>query len=402
MGNGVIGFANSVSFYFLMPIYSAFALLFIFFNLPDDFYSSAFSFLVLLTVPVFWGSILLPSRIKLLENYALIKNKPHYDFVLISVCFSIILFGPIDVYVNGFKLLDPASYADIYGIGRVIRHITTLSWILIPVAFLFIKKPLIKLGFIIYAILFPIIIIDRNRFFHSCYVLFLCLLLASPQPSKGNSNRLFMFATVVTVLVIFALIGKFRSGGAFVVESSATSLIEGAYPLSTVFFRLPAFLQQIVLYITSPIFNFLTVLSYDFINQDFLLKQFSPFGREIFAFYPYAPIFIPRFNVGTEFFPFLLYGRLPLVTVAVILLLLCFKLTILLFNKRPNIFTFLIFLRISYVVLFMGFAPQFYILLNLVFVVLMGLLWFFANLLESFFLQKNYANDWAMSEQKLS
>jgi hypothetical protein len=140
--------------------------------------------------------------------------------------------------------------------------------------------------------------------------------------------------------------------------------------------------QQVILYITTPIFNFATVVSNHFTNQDFLLSQLSPFSRDQFAAYPYSPILVPRFNVGTEFYPFLLYGGMLWVALAFMCLFVSFILAFYLLKRCPNIFTFFIFIKISYNALFMGFAPQFYILLNLMFVILMLLLWFFAELLR--------------------
>jgi hypothetical protein len=185
----------------------------------------------------------------------------------------------------------------------------------------------------------------------------------------------------VLFISIFAIVGHFRSGSGFMVPSSGSALKEGAFPLALSFYYLPDLLQQVVLYLTTPIFNFATIVSHDFINPDFLLSQLSPFGREQFDVYPYAPVLVPRFNVGTEFYPFLLYGGLTLFGCAFYIFLLAFALAVILFRKYPNIFTFLIFIKLSYGVLFMGFGPQFYILLNVMFILLMFVLWFLSKVL---------------------
>ncbi|MGC1183510.1 hypothetical protein [Legionella sp.] len=375
---------NSISFYFLMPIYIALLLLLAFFNIPDNYYFSFFFFFAMVTLPVILIKLITPLNIRVHDYYQQIFSTP-YRFVVLLLCLIIAICGPIDIYVNGFKLLNPATYAEINGIGRYVRHITILCWIFIPVAFILLRSPFMKFFFITYAIIFPILIIDRNRFFTSCYSLFFCLTLVhqSSEIVKRKLVSKFSFCVIPIICVLsFAIIGHYRSGSSFIVPSSGTMLHYNTYPLTDLFTSLPSLMQQIILYITTPIFNFITVASQGFINQDFLLSQFSPFNRESFDVYPYAPILVPRFNVGTEFYPFLLYGGLFMVIWAFAFLLLSFILAFALFKKYPNIFTFLIFIKISYSVLFMGFAPQFYILLNLMFIVLMCFLWFCSHLLR--------------------
>ncbi|CDZ78813.1 hypothetical protein BN59_03127 [Legionella massiliensis] len=376
---------NSMSFYFLFPAYVALALLFGFFHVPEGYYPSLLSFYSVITLPILLITTMLPLRMKLGSYYQLMAAKPHYRFVILSACFFIVICGPLDIYVNGFKLLAPDTYADIFGVGRYIRHVTILCWLFVPVSFLFVRSFLMKSLFIGYALLFPILIIDRNRFILSCYSLFLCTMLAksnSTENSKFKSDFLIFFIPILCLL-IFSIVGHFRTGSEFVVPSSGGFLKSEYFPLKDSFSTLPRLLQQVVLYITTPIFNLATISSLDFINQDFLLSQFSPFSRESFDAYPYAPVLVPRFNVGTEFYPFLLYKGLGLVVFAFIGMLLSFIISFLLFKRSPNIFTFLIFIRISYNALFMGFAPQFYILLNLMFIILMLVLWFFAELIRA-------------------
>jgi hypothetical protein len=376
---------NTIYFYFLLPIYLSLAFLTIFYNIPSDYYYGIICFYAIITVPVLLVGVLISFKIPITNSYIYIITSPRYKCISLCLCIVIFIFGPIDIYINGFKLLHPATYADLSGIGRYVRHITILCWILIPVAFIFVKSGWAKIYFIGYALLFPIIIIDRNRFLISCYSLFFCTTGRYDFLKLGRSKKINYFyggGMVLFCILIFAITGYFRSGDAFMVPSSGNTLSEGFFPLSELFMELPGLVQQIILYITTPIFNFATVVANDFINQDFLLKQLSPFSREIFDNYPYAPVLVARFNVGTEFYPFLLYGGFSFVFGAFIMLLISFLLSVYLFKTYPSIFTFLIFIRISYNVLFMGFAPQFYILLNFMFVLLMLLLFFFAELIQ--------------------
>lgn len=379
---------NSIAFYCLTPLYVALVLLLIFFHVPDSFLPGLFYFYAIITGSVLLGVNCFPVQLQTEQSYDWILEKLQYKPAILTLCFIILVCAPLDIYVNGFKLLHPSTYTHLPGIGRYLRHITNLCWIFIPVAFIFINRLSVKILFIAFAILFPILIIDRNRLFIACYSLLFCIALTYSDPSTPKKIRLMGSITcgvllMVSVLV-FATIGHFRSGSQLVVLSSGKLLTVGKYPLTDLFSTLPVFFQQIILYITSPIFNFITIDSLHFTNDTFLLSQFSPFSRSQFQAYPFAPILIPRFNVGTEFYPFLLYGGFPMAIGAFLVMLLSFMGSAYGLKKSPNIFTFLIFIKISYCVIFMGFAPQFFILFNLMFVVLMIFLWVLSNYFTDF------------------
>lgn len=378
---------NSVLVYFLFPICFAFALLLVFFHVPDGFYLSLFTLLAVVVPVILLLRVFVPLKLELNQSFKVMTQERENRFVVLVFCCAVLLSGPIDVYQNGFKLLDPASYAEFNGVGRYVRHISSLCWTLVPIAFIFLSNIKHRLLLIGYALVFPIIILDRNRLLVSFFCLALCLALESFLPKKKNTvapskkGRIVILSLVM--VLTFAGLGFFRSGeDAFIIESSGGELSEDALPLREIFYYLPSLLQQVVLYITTPIFNFSTIVNFDFRNEDFLLSQLAPFGRDMFDAYPYAPVMVPRFNVGTEFYPFLLYGGLPLVLASVVFMACTFLLAGFLLKRYPNIFTFLIFLKIAYAVVFMGFAPQFYLLLNIGFVFMMLILWGFSSLLN--------------------
>lgn len=377
---------NSVLVYFLFPICFAFALLLVFFHVPDGFHLSLFALLVVVIPVVLLLRVFVPFKLELDQSFRVMTQERKYQFIVIVFCCAVFLSGPVDVYQNGFKLLDPASYAEFNGVGRYVRHISSLCWTLVPIAFIFVSNVKYRLFLIGYALIFPIIILDRNRLLVSFFCLVLCLTLELFLPKKNTAapsrkGRVVILSLVM--LLTFAGLGFFRSGeGAFLIESSGDELNENALPLRDIFYYLPSLLQQVVIYITSPVFNFATIVNFDFRNEEFLLSQLAPFGRDMFDVYPYAPVMVPRLNVGTEFYPFLLYGGLPLVFVSVVFMACTFLLVGFLLKKYPNIFTFLIFLKIAHSVVFMGFAPQFYLLLNIGFVFLMLILWGSSSLLN--------------------
>lgn len=378
---------NSTLFYFLAPICFSLVLLLVFFHIPNDFYLSLFALFFVIVSMTLLVKFLIPVKIKISRSFELILQKKEHKVIVFLFCCIVLLSGPLDVYQNGFKLLHPNSYAEFNGVGRYIRNISSLCWTFVPIAFVFIHNAKYKLILIGYALIFPIIILDRNRLFSSFYSLALCLILipttAVNKKVLKTSKRRNLLVLLFVVFLTFSGLGFFRSGtDAFLIESSGDVLSEGELPLRDIFYYLPLLFQQIVLYITTPSFNFATIVYFDFLNEEFLLSQLAPFGRDLFDAYPYAPVMVPRFNVGTEFYPFLLYGGLPLVALSISGMVFSFLLAGLLVTKKPNIFTFLIFLKISYSVAFMGFAPQFYLLLNFTFIFLMIILWFFSRVLN--------------------
>lgn len=372
-------------FYIVAPSVASIILLFIFFNLPISFYYGILFFLFsILACFLFFGAVF-KFKYKTDDLYKKVLAEKKYKFFISLFCFLIIICGGLDILVNGLKIINPSTYAEFNGWGRYVRHISILCWILIPVGFIFFGKSKIKLLFVTYAIIFPILIVDRNRLFSSFYVLIFCIFCGFsgdlPKGKKSNYRKIILLMTFL--LLVFSIVGFLRSGaGAFVVESSGVNLVDGMLPLKDIFFYMPALFQQIILYVTTPLFNFATVFGESFANPDFLLSQLSPFNREDYDAYPYSPVLIPRFNVGTEFYPWFLWGGAEAAFFAIFFMVFSFFLSIKFLEKKPNIYTLLIFLKISYAILFMGFAPQFYILLNFSFFVLILILWFVSALLN--------------------
>lgn len=373
---------NSKYAYLVYPIFGQLAILLTFMHVPYDFWLSLWALPLLIIAITFISQSIYPKKFTIDKSYIQIfYARKHRKFIL-TLAWLIIVSMPIDILVNGFKLLNPLTYAEFNGYGRYVRHISSLCWILIPIAFIFINNKRFKQLLIVLAILFPILIIDRNRLFIAFYSLFFCIIF-SPTTTKIRPNL--GYKTIILIIVavlIFGLLGQFRSGDAFFVESSGESFTEGAFPLKDFFYLMPSIIQQVILYLTTPLLNFATIFYDGFTNSDFLLSQFSPFDRDSYDAYPYAPLLVARFNVGTEYFPWLLYGGFNYVVAAVITLIITFFSAYSILKRFPNIFTFLIFLKVSYIVIFSGFAPQFYLLMNLVFIVMMGIFWTFANLIS--------------------
>lgn len=391
-----IEIANRLSLYFIFPvIISCFSTLLVF-NFPRDL---AWQVAIYGAVPTAFMAIcwlLRTHRFSISATLLNIRLTSGQRLVCYFFALLIVMAIPFDIYVNGFKLANPQSYAELYGGGRFIRHITIHCWMLIPIAFYAVRSDLrwVRVCLIFLALTFPIVTIDRNRLFIGFYCFVFCYVATRVHGVSFKKITLLCMG----MFLVFAIIGAYRSGDSFIVASSGEELIEGRYPFKVYFETLPVGFQQILLYITTPIFNFVTVADSGFQTDSYLLNQLSPFSREEISISDQPQLIVPRFNVGTEFFPFLLFGGWPAVILAMLGLLTSLIASAYLFTKTSGFFAFLLFLKFSYSAIFMGFAPQFYLFLNLAFVLLLLIMSLTSFLLtRAMLFQKDYE---AINEKK--
>jgi hypothetical protein len=335
-----------------------------FYNLNNNLIAGAFAY---------WGPIFVASIMFLLIGRKIlaigvgaskVSVAVSDRWVCIILAWLIVLFGVLDVIVNGVKILDPSTYAEFHGYGRYFRHFSNMCWVLIPIAVLCVKSRSVRFFLIFYGLSFPVIIVDRNRLLLGFFVFLFCYIIYYNGWKRAKLNIL-MF---LTIIVIFGSLGAYRSGDSFDVASSGRYLKDGFLPLRESFFLLPSFLRQVVLYVTTPIVNYSVVFDLDFKNAEFFLSQMSPFNRDDYDAYPYSPILIKRFNVGTEFFPHLMYGGVYFSWISFVFMCGSFFLSILYLKSSKSIFALVIFLKVAHTVIFMGFAPQFFILYNFAFI----------------------------------
>lgn len=367
------------AFYFCVPLVVPALLLFFIFNVPENYYSGVI-FLPALSVIIFFPSFFLADRSfkhDIFYSINLLRQTPEYLNLFARLyAFFILFFCFIDLIVNGVKLLEPGGYADLSATGTHVRHISNMVWTLVPVAYFCVSKPWLRKVLIFCAVVFPILFVDRNRLIQTFY----CLVFLSISMKQGKSfSSSKLIFSLVCVLAGFAFLGFIRSGeDAFVVSSSGYYLEENSYPLAGWFEILPVGLQQILLYIVSPLFNFATIFESEYRDSSLLVAQIFPFLLNGSS-EANIPVLVPRFNVGTEFFPFLLAGGAWLVVISVVLAAIILFLAKNLFQKNTNIFTLLIFLRVSYCSLMLGFAPQLFTYTNFVFVFLCLFIWYMSN-----------------------
>lgn len=296
--------------------------------------------------------------------------------VLLLFCVVLLGFCVLDLKVNGLKILNPESYADLSSTGTHIRHISNMSWVFVVLAF-FIRARLPALFWLFCGFLFPVLFVDRNRLLQALFCYGFVKLYTS---TRAQRKRIITWLGVIALVVValFLAVGIYRSGDAFIVESSGTALIEGYFPLRPHFSLLPAPLQQLLLYIASPIFNFAGLITGNIREPSILIRQTLPFldtGSEAFE----LNFAVPRFNVGTEFLPFVLFGGYNAVLIGYVLQVLGCALALVLYVRTRSVFFLLLLLRFFYCAFMMGFAPQFFTYTNYGFVLICVGLWLFSN-----------------------
>jgi hypothetical protein len=128
--------------------------------------------------------------------------------------------------------------------------------------------------------------------------------------------------------------------------------------------------QWLLLYMSTGIYNFSSILNKNYINVDFLVNQLLPLKGSVATLGTGIPLDAATINVGTEFFPFLMAFGLTGVIGSMLLLFIALLWCVRNLRRRVTIFSLLIFLRIAYVCLMSPFAPQAFTFTNFGFIIL--------------------------------
>jgi hypothetical protein len=278
-------------------------------------------------------------------------------FVALAFAGLIVLFCLLDLTLFPIPLFDrPSSYAVMSGGREHVRHISDMCWVLPPIALLcarsrWLRNVLIAVGF-----LFPVLVIDRNRLFASVFSFALVILLrrdeARPLPWKSVGFLALAGGSV------FSILGILRSG----------PLDYITLPFSAMYRASPVGIKWLLLYGSAGPYNFSSMLAKHYSNTSFLINQVVPMSGSVATAGTDIPLDAPTINVGTEFFPFLL--ALGPVGAVVSFFVLYGLLRWSVRRLRPTVplFSFLIFLRVSYVCVMSPFAPQAFTWTNVGFV----------------------------------
>lgn len=291
---------------------------------------------------------------------------------------TVVIFTLADLYFHGVIILgDRTRYSIFNSYEQKIRNISSLVWMLAPLAFLPLASLKTRLSIFAWAFIFPILVLDRNRLLMALFgtLIMVCLKYLYKLPAKTKYTL--MASAIIGGIVIFAGFGFIRSGTTGIVStySDPRSLqirlmghVDRPYeceipqylPLNEEVKKISPTLQWIVLYAASPIYN-LSIQDVCDIRDDSNLKaQIIPLWKKDKTIL--TPLLVsPRLNVGTEAMPFYLALGISGVILCLLLEYGILKFSAQWFLSAPNVFRFLIFLRVSYCAFFFGFAPQFYL-----------------------------------------
>lgn len=280
-------------------------------------------------------------------------------FVAIVFAIMVIGFCLLDLALFPVPLIDnPASYAKMEGGREHIRHISDMCWTLPPIGLLCVRKKWLRNLLIAIGIVFPMLVIDRNRIFASLFSFALVIVL------RRDETRPLPWKTIVFLILaggsVFSVLGMLRSG----------SLDSVTLPFSAWYRALPQGFKWLLLYISAGPYNFGALLAKHYSNASFLIGQLVPMSGAVATADTDIPLDASNINVGTEFLPFLLaFG--PVGAVISILALYALLLwSVRLLRPSVSLFPLLIFLRVSYVCVMAPFAPQAFTWTNAGFIVL--------------------------------
>lgn len=279
--------------------------------------------------------------------------------VAAGLCWLVAGFCVIDLTAFPVPLIvDPSSYATFENGRNHVRHISNLSWILPPLALLCFRGTAMRVALVAIGLVFPILVIDRNRLFAAVFSLVLTFVLLQKK------SALLSWKVILPLLfggaAAFSFLGAVRSG----------SLSHLNLPLSGLFESSPEGVKWLLLYVSAGVYNFSSILAKSYHNASFLVSQLIPFSGSVETLGTDIPLDAPTINVGTEFFPFLMAAGWEGALLSVILLYGMLLWSMVLLRGGVSVWRFLIFLRIAYVSVMSPFAPQAFTWTNFGFVAL--------------------------------
>jgi hypothetical protein len=335
------------SCYLALPILLSCALTCFTYDLPESYLEGvlllAMTAFAILLVDVLFGTRL-PSFAQFrVRRYVGTREA----FVALVFACGVLLFCLLDVSLFPIPLIDnPSSYASMEGGHEHIRHISDMCWALVPIGLLCTRSTWLRNLLVAAGLIFPVLVIDRNRIFASLFSFALVLAFrrddSKPLPWKTLGFLALAGGTV------FSVLGMLRSG----------TLDNVTLPFSAMYRAAPQGVKWLLLYISAGPYNFGALLAKHYSNASFLFNQLVPMAGSIVTAGTDIPLDAPNINVGTEFFPFLMaFG--PAGAVASILALYAMLGWSVRRLRAPvSLFSWLIFLRMAYVCLMSPFAPQ--------------------------------------------
>lgn len=351
------------SFYLGIPILLTCGLTLLTYDLPFGYTGGIFLLaLTAMAIVIFdiWIGVRIPEIARFRSHrYAGSREA----FVALAFSAVIIVFCLLDIALFPIPLFDnPASYATMEGGREHIRHLSNLCWILPPVGILCVRSKWLRNMLIAIGLIFPVIVIDRNRIFATLYS-FAIVILFRRDTTKPLPWKTIGFLALVGATV-FSVLGTLRSG----------SLDTVALPFNRIYHAAPQGVKWLLLYMSAGPYNFGAIFAKHYSNASFLINQLVPLNGSVVTAGTDIPLDASNINVGTEFFPFLMAAGPAGAVVSVVLLYAMLLWSVRLLRRNVSLFHLLIFLRMSYVCVMSPFAPQAYTWTNFIFIALCLLL----------------------------
>jgi len=347
------------SSYLALPLLFACALTWLTYDLPSGYGEGvallAASALALLLLDLLGGGRLPPLMRFRLRRYAGTREA----FVALAFALVVLLFCVLDLALFPIVLVDnPGAYASMEGGREHIRHISDMCWALPPIGLLCARKPWLRWLLLLAGLLFPVLVIDRNRLFAGLFAVALVIMLRRDESAPLPWKRVVLIALVGAS--VFSLLGMLRSG----------PLTGVTLPFGAMYRAAPQGIKWLLLYVTAGPYNFGAIEARHYVDASFLIHQVVPLSGSVATAGTGIPLDSPTVNVGTEYFPFLLAWG-PAGAVASILVLYAWlRWSVRRLWPHASLFGLLIFLRMAYVCVMAPFAPQAFIWTNVDFIVL--------------------------------
>jgi hypothetical protein len=358
------------SFYLSVPLLVACGLTLLTYDLPPNYMEGllllAATAMAILAFDAFAGVRLPSSEAFLARDYTGTRDA----FVALIFAALIVMFCVLDLVLFPVPLFaSPSSYANMEGGRDHVRHVSDMCWVLPPIGLLCVRQRWLRAALVLTGLVFPVLVIDRNRIFAALFSVALVVLLRRHEAKSLPWKRVLLLALGGTT--VFSVLGILRSG----------TLDYVTLPFSDVYRGAPQGVKWLLLYASAGPYNFSSILAKQYTDTHFLINQLVPMAGSIVTADTGIPLDAANINVGTEFFPFLMALGPGGAVASVVGLYLMLLWGIRRVQPTVPLFGLLIFLRVSYTAVMAPFAPQAFTWTSFGFIALCLLMQWVASLL---------------------
>jgi hypothetical protein len=346
------------SAYLGLPILLACSLTLLTYDLPDG-YLPGILLLMTTAAAILFVDAFSTTRLPAMVSFRRHRYAGTRDaFVALAFAALVVLACLIDLTAFSIPLIDnPASYATMENGREHVRHISDMCWTLPPIGLLCVRRRWLRNALILVGLVFPILVIDRNRLFAGLIAMALVIVFRRDESRPLPWKIIGLLALAGGVA--FSVLGTLRSG----------SIEHVTLPFGSLYLAMPQAIKWLLLYTSAGPYNFGGILARHYVNTDFLVNQLVPFNGSVATAGTDIPLDASNINIGTEFFPFAM-AMGPLGAVAAMVGLYAMLRWSAWLLRRASLFPLLIFLRVAYVAVMSPFAPQAYTFTHVGFIAL--------------------------------